>query len=603
MSRPIHQGFEALEPRRTAVRVPFEREFDRNSIRPYTNGCVRGRGGESMGEKIADQHRKFELLKSLRGWTGPDIHEFLGITKGSYSPFAGSTANAAVPSHHAEKLAAEFGFSTTWSEWREGSAEEFRQRLEAETRKPARAGDDPEALAAQIETAYRQKIEVAGHNRQPILREMLERALGSILGNPEFCDGLSEETVAREIVRLEMAFRDLETDSAKLVTIVISENLRKMIDALRRKCGGVLKPGEIHGELEALLEAAREEAVRLLAGDLERGCRVALEGLKMTLADALGGGTLDLGWLSDEVSHVERLERQLYRKGARNLRYAVGMRLDKVPRPAIFTDGTEDWLPEMVALPTGAFLMGSPADEEGHHDREGPQHEVAITERFALARYPVTFEEYDAFCDATGRQKPKDKGWGRGRRPAVRVSWEDARAYCDWLSAETGVAYRLPSEAEWEYACRAETTTRYWWGDDWDVGRANAEGKIDKTTEVGAYDPNRWHLHDTHGNVWEWCEDQRQGDYAQPRSQAAFQSRSGVSDRVIRGGSWSGNARGCRAAFRSFRLPDYRDSILGFRPARGSGATAQPGNRSGGAISAPDAGGLGPEAGDIGGED
>ena len=105
--------------------------------------------------------------------------------------------------------------------------------------------------------------------------------------------------------------------------------------------------------------------------------------------------------------------------------------------------------------------MGSPPGEEGRDDDEGPQHRVEIGYRFALGRYAVTFDEYDHFCEVTRREKPEDEGWGRGRRPVIDVSWEDAREYVAWLSQETGEAYRLPSEAEWEYACRAGTTTPF----------------------------------------------------------------------------------------------------------------------------------------------
>ena len=139
-----------------------------------------------------------------------------------------------------------------------------------------------------------------------------------------------------------------------------------------------------------------------------------------------------------------------------------------------FKDGSQG--PAMLVIPTGEFLMGSPDDESGRRDSEGPQHKVVIAKPFAMGRYAVTFEEYDHFCEAVGREKPSDVGWGRDRRPVINLSWEDAIAYCTWLSQETGAAYRLPSEAEWEYAARAGTTTAFWWGDDIDTTRANYNG-------------------------------------------------------------------------------------------------------------------------------
>ena len=139
---------------------------------------------------------------------------------------------------------------------------------------------------------------------------------------------------------------------------------------------------------------------------------------------------------------------------------------------------------------------------------ERPQHRVAIGRRFAIGRYPVTFDEYDRFCEAKQRKKPGDGGWGRGRRPVIDVSWNDARDYVAWLSQETGQAYRLPSEAGWEYACRAGTTSRYSFGDAITARDVNyADSGLGRTSEVGAYPANRWGLHDMHGHVWEWVED------------------------------------------------------------------------------------------------
>jgi len=240
------------------------------------------------------------------------------------------------------------------------------------------------------------------------------------------------------------------------------------------------------------------------------------------------------------------------------------------PPLTVFRDRLSDGShgPEMVSIPTGSFMMGSPEDEEDRYPDEGLQHRVQIAHPFALSKYPVTFAEYDAFCSATGHEKPEDQGWGRGRRPVINVSWRDARAYCNWLSRETDEVYRLPSEAEWEYVCRSGTKTRYWWGDAWDKARANGALESRKTSEVDRYPANPWGLHDMHGNVGEWCEDLWQADYLRPRTQAAFLSYYGETSRVVRGGSWIGIARFCRAAFRRRYAPDDRYDSLGFRPAR-----------------------------------
>jgi formylglycine-generating enzyme required for sulfatase activity len=155
----------------------------------------------------------------------------------------------------------------------------------------------------------------------------------------------------------------------------------------------------------------------------------------------------------------------------------------------------------MVALPAGEFLMGSPESEEGRYRDEGPQHRVTIGSRFAMGRYPVTFAEYDHFCDTTRRDKPEDQGWGRGRRPVINVSWSDAQAYCGWLAKEAGKSYRLPSEAEWEYACRARTAAPFSFGETITKNDANFGRNIGKTTEVGSFLPNSWRLYDMHGNL------------------------------------------------------------------------------------------------------
>ncbi len=241
-----------------------------------------------------------------------------------------------------------------------------------------------------------------------------------------------------------------------------------------------------------------------------------------------------------------------------------------LPDLAVFSDAP--FAPEMVAVPAGTFLMGSPDTEEGRYEDEGPQHEVTIGARFGIGRYPVTFEEYDHFCAETGREKPIDRGWGRGRWPVINVSWQDAVAYVDWLNKSTGQRYRLPSEAEWEYACRAGTTTRYAFGDAISARQANFDGKVGKTTEVGAYPANAWGLYDMHGNVLEWVEDVWHDTYTNaPVDGSAWTDGEGIKsprERVYRGGTWFNNPRLLRSAFRIRGHPDYRSGILGFRVAR-----------------------------------
>jgi len=183
--------------------------------------------------------------------------------------------------------------------------------------------------------------------------------------------------------------------------------------------------------------------------------------------------------------------------------------------------------------------------------------------------YEVTFAEWDACVDGggCGGHRPEDQGWGRGRRPVINVSWNDARSYVQWLADKTGKNYRLLTEAEWEYVARAGTTTAYWWGDAFDSSKANNGGA---TTEVNRYPPNTWGLHDVHGNVWEWVADCYKGDAYKTHKNypTMIGSWQDSCDRVLRGGSWVDYPGDLRSAVRYGLNPDYRDLDVGFRVAR-----------------------------------
>ena len=211
-----------------------------------------------------------------------------------------------------------------------------------------------------------------------------------------------------------------------------------------------------------------------------------------------------------------------------------------------------DAFPEMVRVHGGSFLMGSPASEAGRADSEGPLHQVRINYAFALSKCPVTFAEWDAAIAAGAKlHAPDDQGWGRGQHPAVNVSWSDAQAYIAWLNKMGDGRYRLPSEAEWEYACRAGSGARYPHGDDdapladhaWSA--LNSENRIQP---VGMLRPNSFGLHDMLGNMWEWCEDTWHDSYrtetsegfvqTAPTDGSAWSDGGDPSCRTLRGGSW-----------------------------------------------------------------
>ena len=237
--------------------------------------------------------------------------------------------------------------------------------------------------------------------------------------------------------------------------------------------------------------------------------------------------------------------------------------------------------PLMAVIPPGTFVMGSPPDEPARSDGEGPQHTVRITQPFAIGVYAVTFDDYDRFACATGAALPEDEGWGRASRPVINVSWRDAQAYCAWLADQSGQSYRLPSEAEWEYACRAGATTPFHFGARLSTALANFDGNYTyngsakgeyrvQTLPVGSFPPNAFGLYDMHGNAWEWCQDAWHDSYkGAPQDGAAWEAESAL-PRVLRGGSWGNDPRLCRAALRNGVPPDYRDDDVGFRVCRGS---------------------------------
>jgi formylglycine-generating enzyme required for sulfatase activity len=271
----------------------------------------------------------------------------------------------------------------------------------------------------------------------------------------------------------------------------------------------------------------------------------------------------------------------------------------------------------MVVIPSGSFLMGSPPGEEARAESEGPLHRVTIGKQFAIGKHAVTFAEYDHFCEVNKREKPADHGWGRGRRPVINVSWSDAVAFCEWLAKETEELYRLPSEAEWEYVCRAGTSTPFSFGQSiWprqvnyldlaSAYRGEVVDRVDraltnpfvfdflsslrggrtvdtlfskmekrmekKTLPVASLPANPWGLHEMHGNVREWVEDFWHENYlGAPVDGSAWIDQEGLgtsNNHVLRGGCWSESPGVCRSASRGSDNPEVRDNKKGFRIAR-----------------------------------
>ncbi len=234
--------------------------------------------------------------------------------------------------------------------------------------------------------------------------------------------------------------------------------------------------------------------------------------------------------------------------------------------------------PEMVIVPTGSFDMGTLAEDGRSFGYERPVHEVKIARAFAVGVTEVTFAQWDACVDAgsCAAYTPPDNGLGREAQPAINVSWTDARAYVRWLTSRTGRRYRLPTEAEWEYAARAGSTAAYAWGDDIGTGRANCldcGSPWDKRqpAPAGSFPANAWGIHDMHGNVWEWTQDCWHDTYRNaPTDGSAWELRGErvCELRVLRGGSWYSRPGSLRSATRYASAPNRRYFNTGFRVAR-----------------------------------
>jgi formylglycine-generating enzyme required for sulfatase activity len=223
---------------------------------------------------------------------------------------------------------------------------------------------------------------------------------------------------------------------------------------------------------------------------------------------------------------------------------------------------------EMVVVPEGEFKMGS-----SETDIEKPEHRVVIANPFAIGRREVSFAEWDA-CVAAGGCKyvPGDHGWGRANRPVIDVSWDDAKAFVTWLAGKTGKKYRLPSEAEWEYAARAGTTSPFWWGRPPGPNHANCEecggSPLHQTTVTGSFRPNGFGLYDVAGNAAEWVEDCWNENYRGAPTDGSAWTTAQCGQRVLRGGSFASKAIFVRSASRFHYDQDVRYYANGFRVAR-----------------------------------
>ena len=260
--------------------------------------------------------------------------------------------------------------------------------------------------------------------------------------------------------------------------------------------------------------------------------------------------------------------------------YVISAAKEEALRPGdSFKECARD-CPEMVVVPAGSFVMGSPESEQGRRQFEGPLHRVTIAKPFAVSKVELTFDDWDACVTGGGCNgyKPSDAGGGRGQQPVINVDWDDAQAYVAWLSQVTGKTYRLLSEAEYEYATRAGTQTAYPWGDDIKLnGTAMANcndcgSKWDhtKTAPVASFAPNRFGLYDMVGNVSEWTADCVHNNFDGAPANGSAWTIGGdcINDRILRGGGWTDAPRVLRSAARSANATVNRTNSVGFRVAR-----------------------------------
>lgn len=270
--------------------------------------------------------------------------------------------------------------------------------------------------------------------------------------------------------------------------------------------------------------------------------------------------------------------------------------LSRPENPPVTLSSKHQFAPELVLIPRGRFQMGSTQDELDRDSCEGPRRDVVIHRPFAFGRYPVTVAEFALFAKQTNFNSTamyvwqeqgwrfdrdsnwKDPGFAQTRdHPVVGVSYDDAIAYCQWLSIESGELYRLPSEAEWEYCCRAGTTSPFWWGDDITPIQANYDARAvyigggsagefrRGTVPVHSFQDNPWGLYQMHGNVWEWCADAWNDNYQSGPMNGEVWSTGDSSRAPVRGGSWLSIPCKLRSAKRDWDGRDLRGDTIGFR--------------------------------------
>ena len=382
-------------------------------------------------------------------------------------------------------------------------------------------------------------------------------AAGGYLAVNGWPNGGTERTrVTTKRVPTEQARKELE--QARTAS---AEARRKSVEEARKRAAAERR-ARIAEEARLAAERERKTAVEArLRTEEEKRKRVAAEARARAVEEA-------------------RRKAETARRNEEDQRRAAGKRkIDEArrtktgpPSGAVIQDCAV--CPQMVVIPAGSFIMGSPTNEPARRLAEGPRHRVVIPRKLAFGQFEVTFAEWDACVSAGGcSHKPKDNGWGRGTQPVVNVSWHDAMSYAAWLTKKTRKRYRLPSESEWEYAARARTKTARYWGVETKGTHANCKScgtqwDYKRAAPVGRFKANPFGLHDMLGNVWEWVSDCWTDTYDGWNAGRSKPGSGQCKYRVTRGGSFLTPLRDLRAAVRSGDKPDRRDYAAGFRVVR-----------------------------------
>ncbi|MCE3261485.1 MAG: serine/threonine protein kinase [Pseudoduganella sp.] len=474
----------------------------------------------------------------------------------------------------------------------------------------------PAALSAQQWAVLQRGFAVRAEERPPSVAALLDAL-------QEAAEPSVRETAEREAAgkaeRAEAQQREGEARAAREARARADAQVRAEEDEERRRKEAELAARRKADALAAAQEKARQDQLRReqeqqRKQQAEQEARARKERLRQQLiarrdADALKARQAEeerqrkLAQLKAEAAYRAEQERHRKEQAARKAAELATL-LPSANSPVAdaegvlrdrFTDGSGVG-PDLVLIPTGRFQMGSTAFEhaiavkagaqKSWLDRELPAHWVGIEHSFALGRYPVTVGEWRAFAQATGWESTLDVDWQAPgfkqdeRHPVVCVTWHDAQRYLHWLSEKTGQQYRLPSEAEWEYACRAGTHTAFSFGDDITPEHANYDGHFTYnngpkggsrggTTRVGSYQPNPWGLFDMHGNVWEWTQDTVHDNYlGAPSDGSAWEQGGDQARRILRGGAWLYQPRYLRAALRNGYSALLANDVVGFRVAR-----------------------------------